>query len=121
MKVMIDLCIVPIGVGVSLSPYIAVCEKVLIETGLKTSLHSYGTNIEGEWDDVFAAVKRCHEVVHEMGAPRITTTIKLGTRIDRDQSMEDKIRSVQEKLLKEASRKNPKQGTMNHEYLTDRC
>ena len=98
MKVLIDLCVVPIGVGVSLSSYIAVCEKVLKEAGLKVALHSYGTNIEGEWDDVFAAVKRCHEVVHDMGAPRITTTIKVGTRTDRNQTMEDKIRSVQEKL-----------------------
>lgn len=98
MNVMIDLCIVPLGVGVSLSPYIAVCEKVLAEAGLKTALHSYGTNVEGEWDAVFAAVKRCHEVVHTMGAPRITTTIKVGTRTDRAQTMEDKIKSVQTKL-----------------------
>jgi uncharacterized protein (TIGR00106 family) len=98
LNVQIDLCIVPIGVGVSLSPYIVACEKVLIEAGLKTALHSYGTNIEGEWDRVFAAVKRCHEVVHEMGAPRITTTIKLGTRTDREQTMEDKINSVREKM-----------------------
>ena len=98
MKVLVDLCIVPIGVGVSLSSYIAACEKVLKEAGLKIELHSYGTNIEGEGDDVFAAIKRCHEVVHDMGAPRITTTIKAGTRTDRDQTMEDKIRSVQEKL-----------------------
>jgi uncharacterized protein (TIGR00106 family) len=98
MKVMIDLCIVPLGVGVSLSPYIAACEKVLSTAGLKTALHAYGTNVEGEWDEVFAAVKRCHEVVHELGAPRITTTIKVGTRIDRLQSMEEKIRSVQAKL-----------------------
>ena len=98
MKVLVDLCVVPLGVGVSLSPYIAACEKVLNEAGLKTALHSYGTNIEGEWDDVFAAVKRCHEVVHDMGAPRVTTTIKVGTRTDRLQSMEDKVRSVQEKL-----------------------
>jgi len=98
MNVMIDLCLVPIGVGVSLSPYVAACEKVLHEAGLKTALHAYGTNVEGEWDEVFAAVKRCHEVVHGMGAPRVTTTIKLGTRTDREQSMEDKIRSVREKL-----------------------
>ena len=98
MKVLVDLCIVPLGVGVSLSSYIAACEKVLTDAGLKTALHSYGTNIEGEWDAVFAAVKRCHEVVHELGAPRITTTIKLGTRTDRQQTMEDKIRSVQDKL-----------------------
>lgn len=98
MKVLVDLCIVPLGVGVSLSPYVAACEKVLTEAGLKTALHSYGTNIEGEWDAVFAAIKRCHEVVHEMGAPRITTTIKMGTRTDRNQTMEDKVRSVQDKL-----------------------
>jgi uncharacterized protein (TIGR00106 family) len=98
MKVLVDLCIVPFGVGVSLSTYIAACEKILTEAGLKTSLHSYGTNIEGEWDDVFAAIRRCHEKVHAMGAPRITTTIKLGTRTDRNQTMEEKVESVKSKL-----------------------
>lgn len=98
MKVLVDLCIVPLGVGVSLSHYIAACEKVLTEAGLKTSLHAYGTNIEGEWDAVFSAIKLCHETVHRMGAPRITTTVKLGTRTDRDQTMEDKVNSVREKM-----------------------
>jgi len=99
MKVLVDLCIVPIGVGVSLSAYIAECENILAGAGLKTSLHSYGTNIEGEWEAVFAAIKRCHETVHGMGAPRITTTIKLGTRTDRHQTMEDKVNSVKEKRI----------------------
>lgn len=98
MNVIVDLCIVPIGVGVSVSEYVTACHRVLERCGLKTELHAYGTNIEGEWDTVFAAVKRCHEVVHEMGAPRITTTIKLGTRTDRDQTMADKVESVQRKL-----------------------
>jgi uncharacterized protein (TIGR00106 family) len=98
MKVIADLCVVPIGVGVSLSPYVAACERVIRESGLKTQLHAYGTNVEGEWDDVMAVLKRCHEAVHAMGAPRITTTVKLGTRVDRDQSMEDKVQSVEDKL-----------------------
>ena len=98
MKVIADLCVVPIGVGMSVSKEIAACERVLAEAGLKTFLHAYGTNIEGEWDEVFAAIKRCHEVVHAMGAPRITSTLRFGTRIDREQHMEDKIRSVEEKL-----------------------
>ncbi len=98
MRVILDLCVVPVGVGVSVSDYIAACQAVLEEAGLKHSLHAYGTNIEGDWDPVMAAVKRCHEKVHGMGAPRISTTIKLGTRIDREQAMEDKIRSVEEKL-----------------------
>ena len=92
MQVILDLSVVPIGVGTSLSKYVVACER------LETRLHGYGTNVQGEWDAVFAAVKRCHEVVHEMGAPRITTSIRCGTRTDRDQSFGDKIRSVEEKL-----------------------
>ena len=101
MKVLLDLCVVPIGVGVSVSEYIAACERVISEAGLKHEMHMYGTNIEGEWDDVMAAVKKCHEIVHEMGAPRISTTIRLGTRTDRNQSMEDKIKSVRLKISKD--------------------
>jgi uncharacterized protein (TIGR00106 family) len=47
---------------------------------------------------VFAAVKRCHEALHEMGVPRITSSMRFGTRVDRDQSMDDKVRSVERKL-----------------------
>lgn len=98
MNVIMDLCVVPIGVGVSVSKYVAVCHEILTQAGVKTELHAYGTNIEGEWDAVMAAVKKCHETIHGMGAPRITTTIKLGTRTDRAQTMVDKIESVKEKL-----------------------
>jgi uncharacterized protein (TIGR00106 family) len=97
-KAIVDLCVVPLGVGVSVSEYVVACERILKEAGLKTQLHAYGTNVEGEWDAVFAAVKRCHETVHAMGAPRISTIIKLGTRTDRDQTMNDKVKSVQDKL-----------------------
>ena len=49
---------------------------------------------------MFATVRRCHEVVHAMGAPRIFTTLKVGTRIDRGQTMQDKLDSVARKLDK---------------------
>lgn len=101
MKVLLDLCVVPIGVGVSVSEYIAACQRVLKETGLKHVMHMYGTNIEGEWDEVMAAVKKCHEVVHQMGVPRISTTIRLGTRKDKNQTMADKIKSVELKISKD--------------------
>ncbi len=100
MNVIVDLCLVPIGVGVSLSSYVAVCEQIVREAGLKAKLHANGTNIEGEWDKVFAAVKKCHETIHQMGAPRIFTVMKIGTRTDRGQTMEDKISSVEAKLMK---------------------
>jgi len=105
MNVIADLCVVPMGVGVSVSKHIAACERVLKDAGLSIHLHAYGTNIEGDWDTVFAAIKKCHEVVHQMGAPRITTTIKVGTRTDRQQTMADKIQSVEQKLAADQKQK----------------
>lgn len=98
MKVIADLCVVPIGVGTSVTEYVAACVRILEEAGLEIQLHAYGTNIEGEWDAVFVAIKRCHEALHAMGAPRISTNLRFGTRTDRDQSMQDKITSVQKIL-----------------------
>ncbi|HEX7974478.1 MAG TPA: MTH1187 family thiamine-binding protein [Anaerolineales bacterium] len=100
MKVIVAFTVIPLGVGVSLSKYVAVCEQILEESGLTYQLHANGTNVEGEWDEVFAAIKRCHEALHAMGVPRIATDIQAGTRTDRDQTMEDKIKSVQAKLGK---------------------
>ncbi len=98
MKVIADFCIVPMGVGVSVSKYIAECEKILAAAGLEFKLHAYGTNIECEWDAVFDAIRTCHERVHEMGAPRISSTLRFGTRTDREQTMQDKLDSVKTKL-----------------------
>lgn len=98
MKAIVDFSVIPIGVGQSLSPYVAACQRVLEESGLHYELHPNGTDVEGEWDQVFSAIQRCHETLHEMGVPRIATTIRVGTRTDRDQTMMDKVRSVREKL-----------------------
>lgn len=98
MKVIMDLTVSPFGVGLSVSKYIAACHKIFDEAGLKTNLHAYGTNIEGEWDEVFAAVKKCHETLHKMGVPRLTSSIKVGTRTDKEQTMDDKVDSVTTKL-----------------------
>ena len=97
MNVIADFTIIPIGVGVSLSRYVAACEKVLTDLGVKHTLHANGTGVEGEWDEVFAAIRKCHETIHQMGAPRVSTTIKVGTRTDRDQSMAGKVQSVRDK------------------------
>lgn len=98
MKTIIDFCVIPIGVGVSVSGYIAEIQKILKQSGLNYRMHAYGTNVEGEWDEVFAIVKKCHQAVHDMGAPRISTSIRIGTRTDRVQTMDDKIKSVEVKL-----------------------
>ncbi len=98
MNVIVEFCLIPLGVGVSLSDYIAACEQILQEEGLQVELHANGTNIEGEWDTVMRAIKKCHVRVHEMGAPRISTSLKVGTRTDRPQTSAEMVRSVKEKM-----------------------
>ena len=47
---------------------------------------------------MFGAVKRCNEVLHDMGVPRLSTVIKAGTRTDKPQTLDDKVRSVEHKI-----------------------
>jgi len=94
MHAIVGFTLVPIGAGISVSPYVAAIERVLEESGLTFEIHCNGTNLEGEWEAVFAAIKRCHEVVHGEGAPRIHTCLQVGTRVDREQRMAEKLESV---------------------------
>ena len=77
--------------SVSPSEKCATCERILTKARPKITMHANGTNIEGEWDKVFDAVRRCHEELHRMSAPRISTNLRLGTRTDRKQTMEKKL------------------------------
>ena len=94
MLVSVDFCLVPIGVGISLSPYIAECQKIIKKYGLDSQLGPNGTAIEGDWNKVFECIKSCHEEIHRLGADRIYTTLKVNTRVDRDQSFYEKVPSV---------------------------
>ena len=98
MKLTAMISIIPIGAGLSLSPYVAACERILTEAGLSPKLHAHGSNVEGDWDVVMAAIKRCHEEVHAMGAPRISTYVKMGTRTDKPIDMDAAVKSVRDKM-----------------------
>lgn len=96
MKTILSFTLVPVNSGLSLSKYIAACVTIIKHSGLVYELHSNGTNIEGEWEDVFEVVKKCQNKVHGMGVDRVFTTIQLGTRTDKNQQMLDKQESVKE-------------------------
>lgn len=68
------------------------------QSGLKYTLHSAGTTIEGTWDEVFTLIGKWHEKIHEMGIQRVQSSIRTGTRIDKIQTAEDKVNSVERKL-----------------------
>ena len=95
MWVSIDFCLIPIGVGVSLSPFIAACQKIIHEAGLEYQLGCSGTSIEGEWNKVFSCVESCHKEVHKLGAKRIYSIVKVNTRTDKKQSFRQKVEKVQ--------------------------
>jgi len=97
MKVVADFCLIPLTGEVSVSKYIAKCQEIIEKFPVKMNLHAYGTNLEGEWDQVLAAVKECHYILHAEGVMRISTSLKIGTRMDKDSTIEGKIQSVIEK------------------------
>lgn len=93
-----EISFIPMGAGVSLSSYIAEALKIIEASGLKHEFHSMGTNVEGEYDQVMALVKKCHERFFEMGIPRVSTSLKLSERRDKPYTMEGKIASVRKAM-----------------------
>jgi len=97
MKVVADISLSPLGVGASVSNYIAECERVFTDVGMRPNVHAEGTEVEGDWEQVFEAVRSCHERLHAMGVEHIETNIRLSTRTDVDESITRAVESVREK------------------------
>jgi uncharacterized protein (TIGR00106 family) len=94
----IELSVIPIGVGTSLSEYVAEVMRVIESSGLKYESHSMGTNIECGWDDITPLIRRCHEALREMGVARISTSLRISERTDKPYTMKGKIKSLDEKM-----------------------
>lgn len=107
-----DFCLIPIGTGdSSVAEYIAECQKVLEKSGLRFKMHGYGTNLEGPWGQVSRAIHDCHAAVHALGAPRVATDIRIGTRTDREiipgEGNDHKVRRVEEILARKTQTRLP--------------
>jgi uncharacterized protein (TIGR00106 family) len=59
-----------------------------------------GTSLEGDTADILALVGELHAVPFELGLPRVYSVLKLDERRDREQTLDDKVASV-ERLLDE--------------------
>ena len=94
MKVIVEVCVIPLSGKISLREEIALAHSILLETGLNVELHGYGSNIEGDYDIIMQAIKKIHETLHDQGTPRIHTAIKIGSRTDKEQTLEDKVSAV---------------------------
>ncbi|KAJ9456058.1 hypothetical protein DIPPA_54968 [Diplonema papillatum] len=99
--VLIDVSVVPLKNenGASVSAEVAIVHRLIQKSGLKHQLHAYGTNIEGPWDDVFGLVKQAHLTLHnDHNVPRISTTMRVGTRLDKESTIDSKLQSLREKI-----------------------
>jgi len=97
----VEVSIVPLGTGTtSLSPYVAACEKELRKhgEGLEYELTAMGTIIEGDLDRILELIRRLHEVPFKQGAQRVSTSIKIDDRRDKTATIEQKVKSVENKL-----------------------
>ncbi|KAF2398103.1 hypothetical protein EJ06DRAFT_523462 [Trichodelitschia bisporula] len=96
-----DFCLIPIGTPTaSVSREIAEVQRLLKQSGLAYSMHSAGTTVEGSWDQVMRVIGQAHALLHEGGVVRIQSDIRVGSRIDKTQHFEDKVKAV-EKILAE--------------------
>ncbi|KAK5136697.1 hypothetical protein LTR08_002350 [Meristemomyces frigidus] len=94
-----NFCLVPIGTpSASVSKEVAQVQRLLKASGVKYSMHSAGTTIEGSWDECTKLIGQCHSLLHAHGTVRIHTDIRIGTRTDKQQGFADKVAAV-EKLL----------------------
>lgn len=91
----------PIGTPTaSVSKEVAAVQRLLKVSGLKYSMHSAGTTLEGPWSRVMEVIGQCHSLVHANGVVRIQSDVRIGTRTDKVQGFEDKVKAV-ERLLGE--------------------
>jgi uncharacterized protein (TIGR00106 family) len=95
-----DLTVIALGrPDASASAYIAEIQRRLArQDRVRYALHAMGTSLEGSTADILAVVAELHAVPFELGIPRVYTVLKLDERRDREQTLEDKVESVQRLL-----------------------
>lgn len=91
MKATAEIQVIPIGEGVSVRAQVKRAHELIAASGLKVALHAFGTNVEGELGDILAAIRNVHETLHAEGVVRLSTAVKIGTRTDKDASLEGKL------------------------------
>jgi len=92
-----DLTVIALGrAEASASGYIAEIQRRLAaQDRVRYEMHAMGTSLEGATADILAVFGELHAVPFEMGIPRVYSILKLDERRDREQTLEDKVSSVQ--------------------------
>jgi uncharacterized protein (TIGR00106 family) len=95
--ILLEFSMSPLGKGESVGKYVARSLDIIDKSGLDYRLHAMGTVIEGEWDEVFAVVKKCFERMRRDCA-RVTVSIKVDYRKGARGRLAAKVNSVERRL-----------------------
>jgi uncharacterized protein (TIGR00106 family) len=95
--VLLEFSLFPIGKGESVGKYVARSLAIVERSGVPYQLNSMGTVLEGEWDEVFAVVKRCYDRMRR-DCPRVALTLKVDHRRGRRGALVKKVASVEKHL-----------------------
>jgi uncharacterized protein (TIGR00106 family) len=79
------------------SDAVAEAVRVVRESGLPCETNAMFTNIEGEWDEVMAVVKRAVDVV-AASSPRVGLVLKADIRPGYDGQLTAKVERIEERL-----------------------
>ena len=90
MKATAELQVIPLGQWVSVRKEIRRVVDLLQGHDFIIETHASGTNIEGNLEEILAAVKQIHEVLHAEGSVRLVSLLKLETRIDKTPTLAGK-------------------------------
>ncbi len=88
----------PLGAGESVGQVVAECVRIVRASGLPNETNAMFTNVEGEWDEVMAVIKRGVDYVVSV-APRVSVVVKMDVLAsDPGNRLEAKVRSVERHL-----------------------
>ncbi len=94
----VEFSIIPIDKeGKSLSEYIAKTINIIKKSGLQYELHAMGTLVEGDAEEVFELIKKCHLNMTRF-SDRVSTSIKIDDRKGATGRLKGKVASVENKL-----------------------
>lgn len=89
--------ITPLGAGDSVSGAVSDVVAIVRDSGLPNETNAMFTNVEGEWDEVMALVKRCVDAV-AAGAPRVSVVVKIDHRPGAEDMLHGKVAAVERRL-----------------------
>ena len=94
---LLELSVIPLGRGRSISADIVDLVRVIDASGLDYRLTAAGTIIEGGWDQLMEVARKCHTEMRKK-TERVITFMKLDDYGDRTGMLTEAIASIEGKL-----------------------